>query len=204
MSDRLDFPATERNREAIFRVLDSRLPPRAHLLEVASGSGQHAAWMAAQRPDWRWQPSDPQARHRASIRAWSCELPNVLEPLDLDVLGEWPVGVYDAVLAINLIHVAPWEATPALMRGARQVLRPGGLLFMYGALKLVGCHTALSNEAFDRSLRGQDESWGVRDFEAVCQEAEKAGLELLERIAMPANNFSVWFTRPESPQSPLR
>ncbi len=204
MSDRLDFPATERNREAIFRVLDSRLPPRAHLLEVASGSGQHAAWMAAQRPDWRWQPSDPEASHRASIRAWSCELPNVLEPLDLDVLGEWPAGAYDAVLAINLIHVAPWEATPALMRGARQVLKPGGMLFLYGALKLVGCHTAPSNEAFDRSLRGQNESWGVRDFEAVCQEAEKAGLELLERIAMPANNFSVWFTRPELPRSPPR
>lgn len=201
MSDRLDFPATERNREAILQVLDQRLQGAVEILEVASGSGQHAAWMAGQRPLWRWQPSDPDPTHRASILAWSEGLTNVLEPLELDVLGEWPEGTYDAVLAINLIHVAPWEATPALMRGACRALRPGGLLYLYGALKLVGCHTAPSNLAFDRSLREQDERWGVRDFEAVCQEAENAGLELLERIAMPANNFSVWFTRPESPRS---
>lgn len=204
MSDRLDFPATERNREPILQVLDVRLPGPAQLLEVASGSGQHAAWMAGQRPLWRWQPSDPSPTHRASIRGWSEGLSNVLEPLELDVLGEWPEGTYDAVLAINLIHVAPWEATPALMRGAREVLKPGGFLYLYGAMKLCGCHTAPSNLAFDRSLREQDERWGVRDFEAVCQEAESAGLEFLERIAMPANNFSVWFTRPESPRSPAR
>lgn len=186
----LDFPATARNRIPILEQLQGHLGPAGRLLEVASGSGQHAAAMAPALSGWTWQPSDPDPRHRESIRAWTHGLPNVLSPLDLDVLGEWPEQRYDAVLAINLIHIAPWKATAALMRGARKV---SDRLYLYGALKLDGEHTAPSNAEFDLSLRAQNPDWGVRDLGEVVREAEAAGFSLRERVAMPANNFSLWF-----------
>lgn len=192
----LDFPATFRNRAVILEQLRARLPARGRLLEVASGSGQHAAALAPELPGWSWQPSDPDPRCLASIQAWTADLPQVRPPLLLDVRDPWPEGPFQAVLAINLIHIAPWEVTGALMKGAARVLAPGGLLYLYGALMLEGRHTAPSNQEFDRSLRAQDPSWGVRSFEAVCQEAEGAGLTFLERVAMPSNNFSLWFQAP--------
>lgn len=187
----LDFPATARNRAVILEQLRENLPSSGALLEVASGSGQHAAGMAPDLPGWTWQPSDPDPRHRESIRAWTEHLPNVLAPLDLDVTGTWPDQRYDVVLAINLIHIAPSEVTGALMRGARQV---SDRLYLYGALRKGGLHTAPSNAEFDRSLRAQNPDWGVRNLEDVVLEAEKVGLRLTQCVSMPANNFSLWFS----------
>ena len=192
---KLDFPATARNAEAILAELRSRLGPSGRLLEVASGSGQHAARLARELPGWSWQPSDIEPEHLASIAAWTADCPNVLPPLKLDAQGTWPPGAYDAVLAINLIHIAPWEATSGLMRGASRALRPGGLLYLYGALQVEGRHTSESNVAFDAGLRRQNAAWGVRHCEEVCAEASGAGLALVNRVAMPANNFSLWFRK---------
>ncbi len=195
---RLDFPATARNGAAILAELRGRLGDRGKLLEVASGSGQHAALLAPELPGWTWQPSDLEPEHLASIAAWTGGCANVLPPLALDVLGTWPEGPYDAVLAINLIHIAPWQATGALMRGAASVLRAGGLLYLYGAFHLEGRPTSESNAAFDEGLRRQNPAWGVRHFEEVCAEASAAGLGPVARVAMPANNFSVWFGKGSS------
>lgn len=188
----LDFPATWRNREAIFSVLRERLPDEGVVLEVASGSGQHLAYFAEQAPRLTWIPSDPEPAHLDSIRGWA---PHVHEPLLLDVHQfPWPLDEpVDVVLAINLLHIAPWSACGALFRGAAEVLKPGGLLFLYGAYRRNGAHTAPSNASFDLSLREQNAHWGVRDLEAVEQEASRSGFGLLEVRDMPANNLSVFF-----------
>jgi len=191
-------PAVARNKAAITEALARHLPTSGLVLEIASGSGEHAQHFAAHFPALGFQPTDPDVAALASIAAWQAEvpLPNLLLPLMLDVMaGAWPVQKADAVLCINMIHIAPWEATAALMRGAARVLPRDGILFLYGPFKQGGTHTAPSNAEFDASLRAQDARWGVRDLEAVAEIASAAGFAAPVVEAMPANNLSVIFRR---------
>ncbi len=191
-------PAVARNKAAITEALARHLPASGLVLEIASGSGEHALHFAAHFPALSFQPTDPDAAALASIAAWRAEaqLANLLPPLMLDVMADaWPVPKADAVLCINMIHIAPWEATAALMRGAARVLPRDGILFLYGPFKQGGQHTAPSNAEFDESLRAQDAQWGVRDIEAVAEIASAAGFAAPVGEAMPANNLSVIFRR---------
>jgi len=191
-------PAAERNRDAILSVLARVLPRSGVVLEIASGTGQHAVHCAAALPDIVWQPSDPDADARDSIAAWRAHagLANLNAPLALDVLNDdWDIGHVAAIVCINMIHIAPWEAAESLFRGAGARLAAGGVLYLYGPYRRNGAHTAPSNEAFDQQLRARDPRWGVRDMEAVAALGEKASLTLVETVAMPANNFSVVFEK---------
>ena len=154
-------------------------------------------WLA-RFPALRWQPSDPSAAHLESIRAWAAEpgTDNVADPVALDVEAQpWPVAAADAILNINMIHIAPWSATEALFRGAARLLPPTGVLFLYGPFKRDGQHTAESNQRFDERLRAEDPRWGVRDLGDVQAVADAAGFGPPEIVAMPANNLSVIFRR---------
>jgi SAM-dependent methyltransferase len=189
-------PAVARNREPILAVLRRLLPARGTVLEIASGSGEHAVHFAAGLPRLTWQPTDCDADALRSIAAHraSTRLPNLLPPLELDASSPfWPVARADAVVAINMIHVAPWTAAEGLMAGAARVLPPGGVLYLYGPFKENGRHTALSNASFDASLRACASAWGVRDRGEVCALAGQHGLALVERVPMPANNLSLVF-----------
>ncbi len=192
-------PAAARNRRPILDVLQRELPYNARVLELASGSGEHAVHFSAAMPNWCWQPSDSVDSSLASIAAWRAEraLPNLAMPLRLDVTdaAAWPSGSFDAVVAINLLHIAPWDVTLALMERARERLVPGGVLFLYGPYRCRGSHTAPSNAAFDADLRRRNPRWGIRDLEAVEAEATRNGLELKQVTEMPANNLSVVFVR---------
>ncbi|MES2959992.1 MAG: DUF938 domain-containing protein [Pseudomonadota bacterium] len=189
-------PAAERNRGAILAELLRLLPARGTTLEIASGTGQHAAHFAAALPAWRWQPSDGDARSLASIKAWCAQLPNVLPPLHLDVLAEaWP-GVatsVDAIFCANLLHISPWASCAALMRGAQRHLAPSGLLLLYGPYIVDHEATAPSNLAFDDDLRGRNPAWGLRRLTDVVEQALSVGISLRERLAMPANNLLLVF-----------
>lgn len=192
--DRLYAPATLRNRGPILDALRPRLPPRGLVLEVASGTGEHAAHLAAALPHLAFQPTDPDPAHRASIAAWTGESPNVRPPLALDASApDWPVRCADAVLCINLIHIAPWAATEGLLAGAARVLPPGGPLVLYGPYTRDGRHTAPSNAAFDADLRARDPAWGVRDLGDVARLAGAAGFGAAEVVPMPANNLLAVF-----------
>ena len=194
-------PAVARNREPILAVLRRVLPERGLVLEIASGSGEHACYFAAALPRLTWQPTDPDPEARESIAAYrdAMELPNVLPPLALDAAASrWPVtqaNAIIAILAINMIHIAPWAAAEGLMAGAERLLPEGGVLFLYGPFREHGQHTAPSNAAFDESLRARNREWGVRDLDEVTALADRHGLALKERVAMPANNLSVVFRR---------
>jgi len=193
---RRNAPSALRNREPILGVLRRVLPPHGTVLEIASGTGQHTAFFASAFPRLTFQPSDLEPEAWASIAAWSAPLQNVRPPLAIDVTAErWKVARADAVLCINMIHIAPWEACEGLMRGVAHLLSPGGILYLYGPYRLDGRHTAPSNAAFDQSLRMQNPAWGVRDLEAVVAEADRHGLVLVERVPMPANNQSVVLRR---------
>lgn len=192
-------PSTARNRAPILDVMRRVLPPAGRVLEIASGSGEHAVFVAAAMPGLVWQPSDPDAAARASVAAWTAAegLTNVLVPLEIDVRApDWGVrGPFDALVAINMIHISPWDATLGLMAGAGRLLREGGVLFTYGPYMRDGAHTAPSNEAFDASLRARDASWGVRDVADVERAASAQGLALDHIVEMPANNWALVFTR---------
>ena len=191
-------PATERNREPIAAVLRDVLPARGAVLEVASGTGEHAAYFAGLFPDLVWQPTDPDPEALDSIRAWRADtgLANLLEPLRLDASAEaWPVAAADALLCINMVHISPWTATEGLMRGAGRLLPAGGPLILYGPYRRAGVPTAPSNIEFDRSLRARDPHWGLRDLEGVAAEAERNGLWLERVFEMPANNVTAVFRR---------
>lgn len=191
-------PATERNRDAILAVLRRVLPDSGVVLEVASGTGQHAAYFAEALPQLVWQPSDPDATARDSIAAWAADagLANLREPLALDVRREpWGIDTAAAIVCINMIHIAPWAAAEALFAGAGRLLADGGVLYLYGPYKRDGKHTAPSNAAFDAQLRYSNQDWGVRDLEAVVTLAESAGFTLAEVVEMPANNLSVVFRK---------
>jgi hypothetical protein len=189
-------PAAERNAAPILVQLQRLLPDRGLLLEIASGSGQHAAQCSAGLPGWRWLPSDFDATALPSIRAWTAGLERVLAPLALDVLQpHWP-GVpaqVDAIFCANLIHIAPWACCAALMQGAARHLSPQGLLITYGPYLEDDVPTSPGNLAFDADLRARDAAWGLRRREDVERQAAAAGLSLRERVAMPANNLLlVW------------
>jgi len=168
------------------------------VLEIASGTGEHAVHFAAALPQLTWQPTDRDGDARASIAAHraAAGLPNVLPVLELDARApRWPLEHADAVVAINMIHIAPWAAAEGLFAGAARVLAPGGVLYLYGPFQEHGRHTAPSNAAFDASLRASDPDWGVRDLGDVCDLAGRNGLVLDQRVAMPANNLSLVFRR---------
>lgn len=195
---RLFAPATQRNRQPILDVLSRVLPGSGRVLEVASGSGEHAVWFARHLRPLIWQPSDPDPACRRSIEAHARDagLATLEAPLDLDAAGNaWPIESADAIVCINMTHIAPWEATEGLMAGAARVLPPQGVLYLYGPFMRGGHHTAPSNAAFDASLRAQNPDWGLRDVEAVAELAASRGLVLSEVVDMPANNLSLVFTR---------
>ena len=183
-------PSTEKNREPILAVLREVFADRRQVLEIGSGTGQHAIHFGAQLPHLVWQTSD-RLDFLPGIRAWLAEaaLPNVLPPHEFDVLGQWPNGRFDAVYSANTLHIMSWEAVEAFFAGLPSVLAPGGLLFIYGPFMIDGRHTSESNVAFDRSLREKSSHQGVRDATVVDALARQAGLELLEQRAMPSNNF---------------
>jgi SAM-dependent methyltransferase len=195
---RLYRPHVPRNRDPILDVLRRVLPPRGLVLEIASGSGEHAVHFAKGLPALTWQPTDPDAAALASIAAHRADagLRNLLAPVRLDVIAvPWPVERTDALVCINMIHISPWAASEALFAGAAHALRPRGIVYLYGPYRIDRRHTAPSNEAFDAQLRAQNAAWGVRDLADVTGLAKRCGFVLLETVAMPANNISVVFRR---------
>lgn len=218
-------PATERNRQPILAVLKQVLPPliapshspltTGTVLEISSGTGEHAVYFAPFFNHLYWLPSEPQATGRASIQAWGEAMSTknlLLPPLNLDVsVQPWPVektpvqsqlaelnAPVCAIVNINMIHISPWEMCEHLMAGAQRILPVGGVLYLYGPYKREGKQTSPSNEAFDEMLRSRDSRWGIRDLEAVVAVAEQHDLQLSQVIEMPANNLSVVFTRVSS------
>jgi len=197
-TEALAAPAVARNREAILAALRDVLPASGTVLEIASGTGEHVVHFAAALPALTWQPSDPEPAYRRSIAAHAraAGLANLRPPLDLDAASApWPIRPTDAILCINMIHIAPWAATLGLMEQAGRILAPGGPLFLYGAFRENGRHTTDSNAAFDADLQMRDPRWGVRDLEAVVRVAEDRGLRLDRRMALPANNLGLVFRR---------
>jgi hypothetical protein len=191
-------PSAARNREPIVAVLRRVLPPTGLVLEVASGSGEHAVYFAAELPHIDWQPSEPDADNRASIVAWTAAsgVANVRAPLSLDVTDEsWPIARADALVSINMVHIAPWAACEGIMRGAASLLAAGAPLYLYGPFHRGGRPTAPSNDAFDRELRARNPQWGVRDLEAVAEAAARHRLGLGEVVEMPSNNLSLVFLK---------
>lgn len=200
MSEARQAPAVARNREPILEVLRRVLPHEGRVLEIASGTGEHAVFFAAALPGLVWIPTDADPSALPSITAHRAlaALPNVEPPRLLDTREPWPLEADEriaALVAINVIHISPWEATVALFGGAAAVLPAGAPLVTYGPYAIDGAHTAPSNEAFDASLRARDPRSGVRDVTDVARVAEDAGFTLEERIAMPANNFTLVFRR---------
>ena len=200
--DRRHAPATARNREPIATVLRDRLPAGGRVLELASGTGEHAVFFAERFPQVTWQTSEPDPELRRSILAHrqSSSAVNLPEPLDLDVTAEtWPtVAVVPApavMVCANMIHIAPWAVAEGLFAGAGRYLAEGGGLLLYGPFKRGGGHTAPSNAAFDAQLRAQDPTWGLRDLEAVTALAEAAGLTAPAVHDLPANNLALWFVK---------
>lgn len=195
---RLYRPHVARNREPILEVLRRILPPRGLVLEIASGTGEHAAYFAGELTLLTWQPTDPDERALTSIAAHraAAGLANLLPPLRLDVHTEqWPIERADVVMCCNMIHIAPWSACAGLIAGAARVLSAGGILYLYGPYKIDGRHTAPSNEAFDAQLRSQNAAWGIRDLGEVTALAQRHDFRLTETVAMPANNLSVILRR---------
>lgn len=191
-------PATARNREPIANVLQDILPPSGTILEVASGTGEHIVHFARLFPKLIWQPSDHDELGLESIRAWSAEadLPNIMPPALIDAAAaEWPITQADAMLCINMVHIAPWAATQGLMAGAGRILPKGGPLVLYGPFIQPGIETAPSNLAFDANLRSRNPDWGLRSLDAVTDTARAHGLRQEQVIGMPANNLSVIFRR---------
>ena len=189
--------AAERNSAPILAELQRLLPGQGLMLEIASGTGQHAAYFSAGLPGWSWQPTDFDPAALSSIRAWCSELSQVLSPQQLNVLlepwgAELPPTV-DAMYCANMIHIAPWACTTALMHGAARRLSKRGLLVTYGPYLEADVPTSPGNVAFDADLRSRDPSWGLRQLSAVEAEALDAGLQLQHRVAMPSNNLLlVW------------
>jgi SAM-dependent methyltransferase len=192
-----------RNRDPILAVLRRVLPASGTVLEIASGTGEHAVHFAAGLAHLTWQPTDRDPDALRSIAAYraAAHLPNLLAPLEFDATAtDWPAAdavgtMASAIVSINMIHIAPWAATQGLMAGAGRVLAPGGVLYLYGPFRENGHHTAPSNAAFDASLQARDPQWGVRDLGEVRDLAGRHGLDLVERVAMPANNLSLVFHR---------
>ncbi|MBD2319798.1 DUF938 domain-containing protein [Phormidium tenue] len=197
-------PATLRNREAILETLLQILPPTGNILEISSGTGEHAVYFAPHLQPRQWIPTDPNPIAISSIIAWQkyYPSPNLLAPITIDVTeSDWQRDPQlqnqdiQAIVNINMIHIAPWTACLGLISGASKILPEGGLLYLYGAYKQNGKHTAPSNADFDASLRNQNPEWGVRDLEAVIDVAIAQNLVLQTVQPMPANNLSVIFRK---------
>lgn len=194
-------PSAARNRGPIRKVLTRVVPNRGLALEIGSGTGEHAVCFAKALPKLVWLPSDPDLDSRASIEAWIVteKLANMLAPVAIDVRRKtWGVedcAPFDAMISINMIHIAPWAAAMGLLAGAERLLRPDGVLFFYGPFMRRGVHTAPSNAVFDSDLKRRDKRWGVRDVDKLASEAESYGIELREIVKMPANNLSLIFVK---------
>jgi len=191
-------PAVSRNREPIAAVLRETLPASGTVLEIASGTGEHAMFFASLFPHLAWQPSDPDPGALQSIVAWEIDsgLPNLCPPLELDAQwDEWPVGRADAILCINMVHISPWMATLGLLNGAARLLPDSGPLVLYGPYRRRDVPTAPSNEAFDESLRARDPSWGLRFVEDLRAEADVRGFVFDRMVEMPANNLTLIFRK---------
>lgn len=207
-------PATERNREPILEVLLQVLPPQGSILEIASGTGEHAVFFAPRLSPRQWLPSEKNPQLRASITAWSDQFraDNLYPPLELDAAAPvWPIETSNspewlssfdfnasplvAIVNINMIHISPWSTCLGLMAGAGRILPSGGILYLYGPFKRNGEHTSESNTSFDSSLRYQNPEWGVRNLEEVVEVAKANNLNFLKTYQMPANNLSVVFQR---------
>lgn len=199
-------PSAERNKQPLADVLRQLLPAQGTALEIASGTGQHVVWFAQQLPLWTWQPSEVHrgALYNIEVRVAQAELDNVLDPIQLDVLVQpWlkdsaqeeppSPSKFDLIFCANMLHIAPWQACAALMQGSARYLAEGGVLVTYGPYFEHGVRPSPSNMDFDQSLRAHDASWGIRQREEIEQQAKLAGLHLIERHAMPANNLTlVW------------
>lgn len=191
-------PAAGRNREPIAAVLAEELPPSGLVLEIASGTGEHAVHFARTFPGLTWQPSDPDPDARASIAAWreECGLANLLPPIEVDAAAEaWPLERADAMLCINMIHISPVAATEGLVGGAARRLAPGAPLVLYGPFLEEGVETATSNLAFDADLRARNPAWGLRPVAWLDDLARVHGFERTRRVAMPANNLTLVYRR---------
>ncbi len=204
MDNRLFFPATERNKDSIAEVLSRILLKRGYILEIGSGSGEHAIKFQKSFPELTWQSSDPELVHRKSISSWieheelNFQMP---QPLDIDV-EKIPWGIpsellnsIQGIISINMIHIASWNCTKSLFNESGNLLKNGQFLMLYGPFKIDGKHISQSNQLFDISLKMQNESWGVRDLEEVSEEANKNYFIEEELIPMPANNFSVIYRK---------
>jgi SAM-dependent methyltransferase len=203
---RLDAPAFHRNHDAIWSALAGFLGQAAgDVLEIGSGTGQHAAAFARQAPELTWWPSDIYPSHLASISAWRRHegLANLRAPQRIDLADpNWtwradgqPGGALAAILCINVLHISPWHVSQNLIAGAGRLLRDDGRLFIYGPFMRDGQHTAASNAAFDATLRAENPEWGVRDISDLRALAQDAGLTLTEIVPMPANNLVLVFAR---------
>ena len=195
---RLRAPAVARNREAILAVLREVLPQAGLVLEIASGSGEHALHFARALPELTFQPSDPSPEALASIAAWMAEdaAPNLRPPVLIDAAAQaWPVRAADAVLCINMIPIAPWSAAEGLFRNAGALLPAGAPLYLYGPYRRPGRELEPSNAAFDQSLRARDPAWGLRDLGEVAALARMAGFAAPQVVEMPANNLSLIFRK---------
>ena len=196
MDARETAPSAERNKQPILDVLWRVLPPSGFVLEIGSGTGQHVAHFAQAMPELVFQPSEMDEGKHPSIAAWVEGLPNVRPPIAFDVTRlPWPIRKAEAIICINVIHISPWEATLALMRGAGEALRPDGVLVTYGPYRREGRHTSPSNEAFEAWLKERDALWGVRDIGEVAAVAAEEGMSLQEAVPMPANNFTLVFRK---------
>ena len=197
--DRRQFsPSAARNRDPILAVLQRVLPTAGLVLELGSGTGEHAVHFARHLPALRWLPSDADPAAMASITDWVAHAasPNLLPPLCFELAATpWPVSAADAIVAINVLHYSPWETTPALFSCAAGGLPAGGVVVCYGPYRRGGAHTAPSNADFDQWLRSVDARFAVRDLEAVEAEAQRCGFVLEDVVGMPANNFSLVFRR---------
>ena len=201
-------PAAERNRGPILAELQRLLPAHGVALEIASGTGQHAAFFAAGLPGWQWLPSDPEPHALVSIAAWCEGSANVLAPIALDVMSPaWPGAALpaDALFCANMLHIAPWATCAALMQGAARHLSPNGLLLLYGPYLVDGEPVAPGNLAFDADLRARNPAWGLRRLTDVLAQAAAVGLRLRERVPMPANNVLLVLGRvaPDAPVTPV-
>ncbi len=204
MDNRLFFPATERNKDSIAEVLSRILLKRGYILEIGSGSGEHAIKFQKCFPEFTWQSSDPELVHRKSISSWieheelNFQMP---QPLDIDVEKiPWEIpselqNSIQGIISINMIHIASWKCTKSLFKESGNLLKNGQFLMLYGPFKIGGKHICKSNELFDISLKMQNESWGVRDLGEVSEEANKNDFIEEELIRMPANNFSVIYRK---------
>ena len=185
-------------RDVLMPLLTEALPPNATVLEIASGSGHHAAVMAAALPQFIWQPSerDPQGHAEVAARVSEARLANLRAPMLLDVLKTpWPLAHADALMCINMIHISPWDATDAVFAGAARLMPDKGLVMTYGPYRIDGDWGADSNRMFDASLRQRNPAWGVRELRDVERVAASHGFTLQERWPMPANNFTLAFTK---------